>query len=140
MKIWDFIIVCKALSVAPSFTVSPHAFLQLIVEYCVAETGKPKTAQANMETLELALKIVTNCCCCVEGRVLIARVKDKFQFMINIRRSLGFFFKSQTRMLHTLSRLHPQVTRNQRPWPQLTQHWLKLFEVLTRHNDSNRET
>ncbi|XP_055312030.1 uncharacterized protein LOC129574273 isoform X2 [Sitodiplosis mosellana] len=110
--------VCKALSVAPPVSVAPHAFLQSIVEYCVTETGKPKTAQANMETLELALKIVTNCCCCVEGRVLIGR----------------------TRMLSTLSRLHPQVAENQRPWPQLTQYWLKLFEVLTRHNDSNKET
>lgn len=41
-------------------------------------------------------------------------------------------------MLDTLSRLHPQVTRNQKPWPQITLMWLELFEVLTRYEDSNK--
>lgn len=70
-------IVCKALSVIPSFTIGGTAFLQLIVEYCVTETSKPKAVQANMETLEIALKIVTNCCLSVEARQLIARVRKK---------------------------------------------------------------
>lgn len=66
--------VCKALCTAPQFSGSTSAFLNSIVEFCIAETGKPKTTQANMEILELALKIVANCCDCVEGRVLIIKV------------------------------------------------------------------
>lgn len=69
--------MCKALSVVPSFTIGTTAFLQSIVEYCVTETSKPKAAQANMETLEIGLKIVTNCCLSVEARQLIARVKKQ---------------------------------------------------------------
>lgn len=40
-------------------------------------------------------------------------------------------------MMHTLSKLHPQVTRNHRPWPQVALHWLRLLEVLTRYSDGN---
>ncbi|XP_031630428.1 uncharacterized protein LOC116345312 [Contarinia nasturtii] len=109
--------VCKTLSTSPPFSVGSSVFLHSIIEYCVAETGKPKTEQTKMETFQLAMQIVTNCCCCIEGRVLITK----------------------SRMLFTVSRLHPQVTRNQKPWPHITNLWLKLFEVFTRHADASKE-
>lgn len=58
----------------PQFSVGLSSLLNSIVEFCIAETGKPKTVTANLETMELAMKIVTNCCCCVEGRTLITKV------------------------------------------------------------------
>lgn len=68
------ITVCKALSTPPPYSVNSSAFLHSIIEHCVAETGRPKTEQTKMETLQLAMKIITNCCCCVEGRLLITKV------------------------------------------------------------------
>lgn len=50
------------------------AFLQCIIEYCVTETNRPRTAQTNLRNLEIGLKIVSNCCCCVEGRMLVKKV------------------------------------------------------------------
>lgn len=40
-------------------------------------------------------------------------------------------------MLHTLSRLHPQVTKQQKPWNQITLYWLQFYEILTRYTDVN---
>lgn len=37
-----------------------------------------------------------------------------------------------------MNRLHPHVTRGQRPWPQITLLWLKFFEMFTRHDDSSK--
>lgn len=67
---------CKAISTTPQFTIGSNAFLHSIIEYCVAETSKPKTGQANLDILQMALKIVTNCCCCVEGRMIIFKVSE----------------------------------------------------------------
>lgn len=69
-----FSLACKAISSTPPFSVNSAAFLNSIIEYCTSETSKPKTGHANMEVLQMALKIVTNCCSCVEGRMLIAKV------------------------------------------------------------------
>lgn len=51
--------------------------LEMIVEFCVAETGKAKTAQTNLSALEMGLRIVSNCCSCIEGRLLIGKVSGK---------------------------------------------------------------
>lgn len=74
LKISVFSLACKAISSTPPFSVNSAAFLNSIIEYCTSETSKPKTGHANMEVLQTALKIVTNCCSCVEGRMLIAKV------------------------------------------------------------------
>lgn len=78
MKITEMIskivIACKAISSSTPFSVNSSALLNAIIEYCTSETSKPKTTQTNMEVLHMALKIVTNCCSCVEGRMLIAKV------------------------------------------------------------------
>lgn len=70
-------LVCKAISMAPSSSVSSMPFLHSIIEYCVAETTKPKPEQSSMQPLQMALQIVTNCCCCYEGRALINKVSKK---------------------------------------------------------------
>lgn len=65
------------------FSIGSSTLLNSIVEFCVAETSKPKTTTANLETLEMTLKTVSNCCCCVEGRLLIAKVS--FFLFSNVR-------------------------------------------------------
>lgn len=66
--------VCKAISTAAQFSVGGQAFLGSIIEYAIAETGKPKQPKADMDMLEMTLKIVTNCCSCVEGRSYLKKV------------------------------------------------------------------
>lgn len=41
-------------------------------------------------------------------------------------------------MLDTMSRLHPQVTRSQKPWPQITTFWLTFVEAFTRYKDGSK--
>lgn len=41
-------------------------------------------------------------------------------------------------MLDIMSKLHPHVTRYQKPWPQITLLWLEFFEVFTRYEDSSK--
>lgn len=51
--------------------------LHTIIDYCVNETNKAKNPQANLTILELGLRVVSNCCSCIEGRLLINKVHSK---------------------------------------------------------------
>lgn len=117
----------------------------MIIEYAVNETKKPKTVQKNSQNVELALNIVSNCCCCVEGRTLVNKVSvinDSHSYQIGKQFLICIIlhFNRQLRMLHAIDALHPHVTRNQKPWQNVTVLWLKFFEVLTRYEDSSKET
>lgn len=46
-----------------------------------------------------------------------------------------FSFRLQTNMLQAMDRLHPQVTRSQKPWPQVAFYWLRFYEILTRYTE-----
>lgn len=50
--------------------------LELLIEFCVSETGKIKTASNNLNALDMGLRIVSNCCSCIEGRLLISKVSN----------------------------------------------------------------
>lgn len=52
------------------------SLLQLIVQFCRNETAKPKASEGNLNHLRLALHIVSNCCCCHEGRTIINKVSE----------------------------------------------------------------
>lgn len=55
-----------------------HNLLEMIIEFCINETGKVKAAQTNLNALNMGLRIVSNCCSCIEGRLLISKVSNKY--------------------------------------------------------------
>lgn len=105
------IVVCKSLTI--TYPGHPHAILKLIIAAATAETGKVKGMKSELILLTLCLRVIINCCSCHEGRVMIA----KFNVLDNI------------------SKLHPVVTKLQRPWIVVTKLWLEFWEIYSRHND-----
>lgn len=89
--------------------------LQLCADFVVAETAKPKAPGADLRTVEIAMRVVSNCCACAEGRQALLKS--------------GF--------LDAMDRLHPAVTKWQRPWPAMAQMWLGFYEILTRYAATN---
>lgn len=55
-----------------------QSMLQLYSEYVMAETARAKHPQADLQMLELSLRIITNCCSCVEGRMQLSKVSTAF--------------------------------------------------------------
>lgn len=88
--------------------------LQLCAELCQAETARPKRPLADLAAFELALRVATNCAAAAEGRQQVLKL----------------------RMLDALDRLHPALTKWQRPWPGLALEWLRFYEILTRYADA----
>ncbi|XP_055627670.1 protein rotatin homolog [Toxorhynchites rutilus septentrionalis] len=105
------IMVCKSLTV--SYPGHAHSILKLAIAIATAETGKVKGPHSELVLLKLCLRILTNCCSCHEGRTMIC----KFNVLDNI------------------SKLHPAVTKLQRPWTVVTLLWLEFWEIYSRHND-----
>lgn len=92
-----------------------NTVLQLCAEHVRTETARPQRPGAVLDTLELAMRVVSNCCACIEGRQALHKI--------------GF--------LDAMDRLHPSVTKHQRPWPAVTRVWLGFYEILTRYADTN---
>lgn len=51
-----------------------QTMLQLCGEYVIAETARAKAPSAKLDMLELALRIISNCCSCIEGRMQLVKV------------------------------------------------------------------
>lgn len=69
----EFDSVCKAMT---SVVIgNSQSMLQMIAEYCSSESCKVKNPQTNLEALSLALRVVSNCCSCFEGRNQINKVE-----------------------------------------------------------------
>ncbi|XP_058458275.1 protein rotatin homolog [Malaya genurostris] len=105
------IIVCRSLPI--TYPGHPHSILKLTIAIATAETGRVKGPNCELTLLRLCLRILINCCACQEGRTVIA----KFNVLDNI------------------SKLHPVVTKLQKPWVSVTKLWLEFWEIYTRHND-----
>lgn len=74
--IYSFLLVCKSMASISLSIIgnSRQNLMHAIIDYCVNETNKAKNPRANLTILELGLRIVSNCCSCVEGRLLINKV------------------------------------------------------------------
>ncbi|XP_058829123.1 protein rotatin homolog [Topomyia yanbarensis] len=105
------LIVCRSLPI--TYPGHPHSILKLTIAIATAETGKVKGPKYELTLLSLCLRILINCSSCQEGRTMIA----KFNVLDNI------------------SKLHPIVTKLQKPWITVTKLWLEFWETYTRHND-----
>lgn len=68
----DSVPVCKAL--ATYHTGNSQSLLQLFGEFAMNETAKPKQPNSDFVLLELAMRILSNCCSCVEGRMQLGKV------------------------------------------------------------------
>lgn len=108
-----FLLVCKVFTTYRSPGSGSHSVLRLCTEYAMAETGRAKHPNADLSVLELSLRIVSNCCACIEGRLQLAKFN----------------------ILDTLNRLHPSVTKQQKPWLTITAMWLRFYEIFTRYPD-----
>lgn len=105
------IMVCKSLTV--SYPGHAHSILKLAIAVATAETGKVKGPKSELILLKLCLRILINCSSCQEGRATIS----KFNVLDNI------------------SKLHPTVTKLQKPWTAVTLLWLEFWEIYSRHSD-----
>lgn len=105
------IVVCKSLCIPHA--AHPHSILKLTIATVTGETGKVKGPKAELTLLRLCLRVLMNCCSCHEGRVMIT----KFNVLDNV------------------SKLHPVVTKLQKPWITVTRLWLEFWELYSRHND-----
>lgn len=71
--------VCKAM--ATCNVRNSQTVLQVVTEHVVSETSKPKQPNSNLESLELTLRTISNCCSCVEGRIQLTKVmRTRFSF------------------------------------------------------------
>lgn len=89
--------------------------LQLCANYVTTETQRPKKPNADLKTMDLAMRVLANCCAAVEGRQVLLKMN----------------------FLNAMDRLHPTVTKYQRPWPKVTLLWLRFYEILTRHETND---
>ncbi|XP_053670517.1 uncharacterized protein LOC128720842 [Anopheles nili] len=105
------IIVCKAM--AATFPNHPHSIMKLLIVTATTETAKVKGPRCDLQLLKLSLRVLRNCCCCHEGRSLIGKLN----------------------VFDNISKLHPSVTKLQKPWLEVTQVWLEFWEIYTRYID-----
>lgn len=112
----DSVPICKSFASQYS-TVSPSV-LQLLCQMIAQEMNKVKHPKFNLALLRASVRVLINCCCCVEGRILIGK--------------LG--------VMDHMDRLHPQVTKWQDPWVQITDLWLEFWEVYSRYPEGARIT
>uniref|UniRef100_A0A182JF50 Rotatin N-terminal domain-containing protein n=1 Tax=Anopheles atroparvus TaxID=41427 RepID=A0A182JF50_ANOAO len=109
----DSILVCKAL--AATFPGHPHSIMKLLIVTVTAETARVKGPKCDMPTLSLAMRVLMSCCSCQEGRSTISKMH----------------------MLDNISKLHPSVTKMQKPWPEVTRLWLDFWELYSQHEDGS---
>uniref|UniRef100_A0A182WF54 Rotatin N-terminal domain-containing protein n=1 Tax=Anopheles minimus TaxID=112268 RepID=A0A182WF54_9DIPT len=105
------IIVCKAL--AATYPGYPHSIMKLLIVTATTETAKVKGAKYDLQLLRVSLRVLKNCCCGHEGRNMIGKLN----------------------VFDNISKLHPSVTKLQKPWIEVTQMWLEFWEVYTRYAD-----
>ncbi|XP_049290028.1 uncharacterized protein LOC125767467 [Anopheles funestus] len=105
------IIVCKAL--ASTFPGYPHSIMKLLIVTATTETAKVKGPKYDLQLLRVSLRVLKNCCCCHEGRSMIGKLN----------------------VFDNISKLHPSVTKLQKPWIEVTHIWLEFWEVYTRYVD-----
>ncbi|XP_050081131.1 uncharacterized protein LOC126568659 [Anopheles maculipalpis] len=105
------IIVCKAL--AATFPGYPHSIMKLLIVTATTETAKVKGPKYDLQLLRVSLRVLKNCCCCHEGRSMIGKLN----------------------VFDNISKLHPSVTKLQKPWIDVTHMWLEFWEVYTRYVD-----
>lgn len=105
----DSLPMCQLFAQRPAATAP--SVLQLCADLVGGETQRPKPPSAQLHHFEVAVRVVTNCCASVDGRQALHK---------------GHF-------LDAMDRLHPSVTKQQRPWPAMTREWLRFYEILTRY-------
>uniref|UniRef100_A0A182JWF6 Rotatin N-terminal domain-containing protein n=1 Tax=Anopheles christyi TaxID=43041 RepID=A0A182JWF6_9DIPT len=103
--------VCKAL--VATFPGYPHSIMKLLIVTATGETAKVKGPKYDLQLLRVSLRLLKNCCCCHEGRTMIGKLN----------------------VFGNISKLHPSVTKLQKPWIEVTQLWLEFYEVFTRYVD-----
>lgn len=107
------ILFSKAIvGVHPGFS---QTLLNLIFVSVSSESSKIKNSKCNFNLLQAGLRILTNCCLTIEGRIQITRL-NVFDFM---------------------SRLHPAITKLNKFWNVTTILWLKLYDVYTRYPEGS---
>lgn len=67
-------LVCKAMTAV--VVGNSQSMLQLVATYCTKESVKVKYQQSNLDVLDLALLVLSNCCACFEGRNQIYKVSS----------------------------------------------------------------
>lgn len=112
----DSVPICKAFCSQYS-SISPSV-LQLLVQMIGQEMGKVKHPKFNLLLLRCSIRVLMNCCCCVEGRLLIGKLA----------------------VMEHMDRIHPQVTKWHEPWPQITELWLEFWEVYSRYPEGAKLT
>jgi rotatin len=105
----DCVTVCKCLALKHQGV--PHPILKLIITTLVVDTFKAKSPKMNFDSLKLGFAILTNCCACIEGRLLIGNMN----------------------VLDVIDRLHPAETKLQSPWDTSTFLWLSFWERFSRY-------
>lgn len=111
----DSLPMCLLFAQRSGSSTAAQSVLQLCATFVSSETHRPKPPSTQLVHFELAMRIATNCCASVDGRQ--ALLKCHF--------------------LDAMDRLHPSVTKHQRPWPAITSEWLRFYEILTRYGDAN---
>ncbi|XP_035794602.1 rotatin-like [Anopheles albimanus] len=107
------IVVCKSL--VATFSGYPHSILKLLIATVTSETGRVKGPKCDLRLLGVVLRVLSNCCSCQEGRSTIGKLN----------------------VIDNISKLHPSVTKLQKPWIEVTRLWLEFWEIYTRYSDVN---
>ncbi|GAB0090183.1 hypothetical protein DMENIID0001_048780 [Sergentomyia squamirostris] len=98
-------------SVSMTLSGFPHSILHLMLTATVQETNKAKQQDLDISRLSLLLRFLTNCCCCIEGRLQMNKL----------------------RILDNISQFHPAIRRQQRPLNHVIEEWLAFWEIFSRY-------
>lgn len=106
-SIFSFL-VCKAMT---SVVIgNSQSMLQLVATYCTNESSKIKNPQSNLDVLELALRVVSNCCACFEGRNQINKVGHPSVVLVDAIISFRLVFSFPTAQHNPLLKPFPSVS------------------------------
>ncbi|XP_055385782.1 protein rotatin homolog [Condylostylus longicornis] len=103
----DSLEVCKQF--AASITSFSNSIMQLTCKMVIAETNKIRHPNIDFGILELGLGILTNCCTCIEGRLLLVKMN----------------------LLDVISNFHPMDVKIQKSWNVVTIYWLEFWSTFS---------
>lgn len=101
------LIVCKALSTSCGLNQPP--FLQRVADIAKKETTKPQ--EKDNERLKLAVRVLINCCSCIEGRSLLVKIN----------------------ILSVFESIHPQNLKKEKCLQTVIPIWLNFYEIFSRY-------
>ncbi|XP_063702013.1 protein rotatin homolog [Culicoides brevitarsis] len=102
-------VVCRGLAVYQSF--NHPAFVKRVADIAKNETRKVKGASNLLGVLRVAIRVLINCCSCVEGRIQLHKIN----------------------VLEIFEHFQPPLMKKNKTMRQMAPLWLEFYEIFSRY-------